>query len=85
MANNVDGAYLASTAMLTKRYIARPFAWDDAIDQAGSVYTPDGGVLKAKTFAEGQRFADELNALLDQLEEKSKPVLDDHFTTTSLS
>lgn len=61
----IDGAYLASTAMLTKHYIARPFAWDDDADLVGSVYTPDGGVLRAKTYAEAQRFADELNRLLD--------------------
>lgn len=62
-----DGNHFAKVAVDTKRYLARPFCWNDRTDAIGNVYTPDGGVIKAKSWAEAQRFADELNTLLDRL------------------
>ncbi len=62
-----DGNYLAKMAVDIKRYIPRPFCWNDRPDAIGNVYTPDGGVIRGKTFAEASRFADELNNLLERL------------------
>lgn len=62
-----DGNHFAKMAVDAKRYLARPFCWNDRTDAIGNVYTPTGGVIKAKSWSEAQRFADELNELLDRL------------------
>lgn len=56
----------------TNRYVpiyTQATHWLNPNNKYFPILTPDGGVLTATSVSDAQRFADELNALLDELEQ----------------